>query len=176
MKLLIIISHWAVPVTIVGILIAGTIKKVRLYEVFIQGAMEGVKTTVKLTPYILAIFVAIGLFRASGALGFLVDLLRPFLSGLGVPAELVPLGLLKPLSGSASLGFTAELLHKHGPDTPLGIMASLIQGSSETTIYVFSLYLGSVQIRNGRHFLLVGLLNEWFVFLLAIMAGIMLTK
>lgn len=176
MKLLIIISHWAVPVTIVGILTAGAIKKVKLYEVFIQGAMEGVKTTVKLTPYLLAIFVAIGLFRASGALGFLVDLLKPFLSSLGIPAELFPLGLLKPLSGSASLGFTAELLQKHGPDTALGIMASLIQGSSETTIYVFSLYLGSVQIRNGRHLLLVGLLNEWFVFLLAVMAGIILAK
>jgi spore maturation protein B len=175
-NLLITISHWAVPVTIIGILIAGVIKRVRLYEVFVQGAMEGIKTTVKLTPYLLAIFVAIGLFRASGALGFLVDLLKPALSGLGIPAELVPLGLLKPLSGSASLGFTSELLQKHGPDTPLGIMASLIQGSSETTFYVFSLYLGSVQIRNGRHLLLVGLLNEWFVFLLAIAAGIMLTK
>lgn len=175
MNLLIAISHWAVPVIIIVILLAGLIKKVRLYEVFIQGAMEGVKTTVKLTPYLLAIFVAIGLFRSSGALEFLVKLLGPVLNRLGIPAELIPLGLLKPLSGSASLGFTVELLKRHGSDTPLGLMASLIQGSSETTFYVFSLYLGSVRIRDGRHILLVGLLNEWLVFLLAIMAGMILS-
>lgn len=174
MNLLITLSHWAVPVIILLILGAGMVKKVRLYEVFIQGAMEGIKTTVKLAPYLLAIFVAIGLFRSSGALGLLVHLLGPVLKGLGIPAELIPLGLLKPLSGSATLGFTAELLQKHGPDSPLGLIASLIQGSSETTFYVLSLYLGSVQIRDSRHLLLVGLLNEWFVFLLAIMAGMML--
>jgi len=174
MNLLITLSHWAVPVIILLILGAGMVKKVRLYEVFIQGAMEGIKTTVKLAPYLLAIFVAIGLFRSSGALGLLVDLLGPVLKGLGIPAELIPLGLLKPLSGSATLGFTAELLQKHGPDSPLGLIASLIQGSSETTFYVLSLYLGSVQIRDSRHLLLVGLLNEWFVFLLAIIAGMAL--
>ena len=174
MNLLITISHWAVPVIILLILGAGMVKKVRLYEVFIQGAMEGIKTTVKLAPYLLAIFVAIGLFRSSGALGMVVDLLGPVLKRFGIPAELVPLSLLKPLSGSATLGFTAELLQKHGPDSPLGLMASLIQGSSETTFYVLSLYLGTVQIRDSRHLLLVGLLNEWFVFLLAIIAGMML--
>mgnify|MGYP001333699994 CR=1 FL=1 len=176
MNLLVTISHWAVPVIILLILGAGVVKKVRLYEVFIQGAMEGIKTTVKLTPYLLAIFVAIGIFRSSGALGLVVKLLEPFLKGLGIPSELIPLGFLKPLSGSATLGFAAELLQKHGPDSPLGLMASLIQGSSETTFYVLSLYLGSVQIRDGRHLLLVGLLNEWFVFLLAIMAGMMLAN
>jgi spore maturation protein B len=176
MNLLITISQWAVPVIILLILGVGMVKRVRLYEVFIQGAMEGIKTTVKLTPYLLAIFVAIGLFRSSGALDLLVGLLKPILKGLGVPAELIPLGLLKPLSGSATLGFAAELLQKKGPDSPLGLMASLIQGSSETTFYVLSLYLGSVQIRDGRHLLLVGLLNEWFVFLLAIMAGMMLSR
>ncbi len=176
MNLLITVSHWAVPVIIIMILLAGIVKKVRLYEVFIQGAMEGIKTTVKLSPYLLAIFVAIGLFRSSGALGFLVNLLDPLLKIIGIPSELVPLGLLKPLSGSASLGFTAEMLKKYGPDTPLGLMASLIQGSSETTFYVFSLYLGSVRIRDGRHLLLVGLINEWFVFLLAIMVGMILTR
>jgi len=176
MNLLITISHWAIPVIILLILGAGVVKKVRLYEVFIQGAMEGIKTTIKLTPYLLAIFVAIGLFRSSGALSLVVNLLEPILKGLGIPAELIPLGLLKPLSGSATLGLAAELLQKHGPDSSVGLMASLIQGSSETTFYVLSLYLGSVRIRDGRHLLLVGLLNEWFVFLLAIIAGMMLAK
>ena len=176
MNLLTTISRWAVPLIILLFLGAGMVKRVRLYEVFIQGAMEGIKTTVKLTPYLLAIFVAIGVFRSSGALGLMVNCLEPILKGLRIPAELVPLGILKPLSGSATLGFAAELLQKHGPDSPLGLMASLIQGSSETTFYVLSLYLGSVQIRDGRHLLMVGLLNEWFVFLLAITAGMLLAR
>ncbi len=114
MNLLITFSHWTVPIIILFILGAGLAKKIHLYETFIQGAMEGVKTTVKLTPYLLAIFVAIGLFRSSGALNFLTNLLEPVLKGLGIPVELVPLAILKPLSGSASLGFTAEILQKHG--------------------------------------------------------------
>lgn len=176
MNLLITVSHWTVPIIILLILGSGLTKKIRLYEVFIQGAMEGVKTTVKLTPYLLAIFVAIGLFRSSGALNFITNLLEPVLKGLGIPAELLPLAILKPLSGSASLGFTAEILQKHGPDSPLGLMASLIQGGSETTFYVLSLYLGSVRIRDSRHLLLVGLLNEWFVFLLTIAVGMLIAK
>lgn len=176
MNLLTTISRWAIPVIILLILGIGMVKRVRLYEVFIQGAMEGIKTTVKLTPYLLAIFVAIGVFRSSGALDLMVKCLGPVLKRLSIPAELVPLGILKPLSGSATLGFTAELLQKYGPDSPLGLMASLIQGGSETTFYVLSLYLGSVQIRDGRHLLLVGLLNEWFVFLLAITAGMLLAR
>mgnify|MGYP005863625149 CR=1 FL=1 len=136
--------------------------------------MEGIKTTVKLTPYILAIFVAIGIFRSSGGLQIIIFILQPLLNLFRIPPDLVALGILKPLSGSASLGITAELLSKHGPDSPLGITASLIQGSSETTFYILSLYLGAVHLKNSRHILTVGLIAEFSAFILALIAGALL--
>lgn len=158
------ISQWAVPVLIFAVMMTAWRKKVPVYEVFVTGAMEGIKTAVKLTPYILAIFVAVGLFRLSGALHFLTSML----TWLGVPVDLITLGLLKPLSGSASLGITAEILQKHGPDSWAGIAASIIQGSSETTFYIVSLYLGSVSITEGRHILMTGLICEVAAFLLGL--------
>jgi spore maturation protein B len=168
------ISQWAIPVLLLLILGIGFKKKVKIYEVFIQGAMEGIKTTVRLTPYILAIFVAIGIFRSSGALDFVVYIFKPFLTFFHIPPDLLTLGLLKPLSGSASLGTTAELLNKYGPDSTTGITASIIQGSSETTFYVMSLYLGAVAIKNGRHILLMGLIAEFSAILLAVVIGSMM--
>ncbi|HOJ77669.1 MAG TPA: spore maturation protein [Bacillota bacterium] len=165
------ISKWSIPILLLLILIASYSKKIKVYEVFVQGAMEGLKTTFKLTPYILAIFVVIGLFRTSGALDFLVYLLRPLLKLTNLAPELLTLGLLKPLSGSASLGTTAELFTKYGPDSALGMTASLIQGCSETTFYVLSVYLGAVNIADSRHLLLVGLICEIVVFILALIIG-----
>jgi spore maturation protein B len=169
------IAYWAVPVLLILILMTAAHKKVKIYEVFIEGAMDGLKTTIKLTPYILAIFVAIGIFRASGALNFIVYVFRPLLNLLNIPPDLLTLGILKPLSGSASLGVTAELLNKYGPDSMIGATASLIQGSSETTFYIFSIYLGSVYIKDGRHALIMGLCGEFAAFLLAIALGALIS-
>lgn len=169
-------SYWSIPVLLVIVLGAGFLKGVKVYEVFIDGAFEGIKTTLKLTPYILAIFVAIGLFRNSGALSFMIYLLRPVIEFFHLPPDLLTLGILKPLSGSAALGTTAELLSKYGPDSRMGIIASIIQGSSETTFYVTSLYLGSVRIRDGRHILIVGLLSEFMAFLAAICIGSFISR
>lgn len=172
----VIISKWAIPALILIVLGMGYYKKVPIYEVFIQGAMEGLKTTLKLTPYLLAIFVAIGIFRTSGALPQLILWLHPLLNLLHIPPDLVTLGILKPLSGSASLGITADLLHKYGPDSTVGFMASLAQGSGETTFYIFSLYLGVIQTKNTRHILPMGLASEIFAFILAIYIGTLMTK
>lgn len=158
------VSQWTVPLLILAVIMAAACKKIPVYEVFVQGALEGLKLTARLTPYILAIYVAVGLFRASGLLNYF----NTILSWLGVPPDLITLGLLKPLSGSASLGLTAEILQKHGPDSMTGTMASLIQGGSETAFYVISLYLGSVGIKDGRHILLIGLLCEAFAFWMGI--------
>lgn len=165
------VSQWVIPVLLLVILGVGWKKKIKIYEVFIEGAMEGIKTTVRLTPYILAIFVAIGIFRNSGALDFVVYVVKPLLTFFNIPPDILTLGLLKPLSGSASLGTTAELLSKYGPDSNTGITASIIQGSSETTFYVMSLYLGSVAIKNGRHILWIGLIAEISAILLALVIG-----
>lgn len=165
------ISEWAIPLLLLIILGFGRFKKIHIYEVFIQGAMEGIRTTIKLTPYILAIFIAVGLFRSSGALDFIVYIFKPLLNLLKVSPDLLTLGILKPLSGSASLGITAELLHKYGPDSITGVTASIIQGSSETTLYVLSLYLGSIHIKDSRHTLIMGLTGELVAFILAIGIG-----
>jgi spore maturation protein B len=165
------ISEWAIPLLLLIILGFGRFRKIHVYEVFIQGAMEGIKTTIKLTPYILAIFIAVGIFRSSGALDLIVYFFRPFLNLLGISPDLLTLGILKPLSGSAALGITAELLHKYGPDSITGVTASIIQGSSETTLYVLSLYLGAIHIRDSRHTLMMGLTSELIAFILAMGIG-----
>ncbi|HOP74782.1 MAG TPA: spore maturation protein [Bacillota bacterium] len=171
MAWLIKLSHWCIPILLLAILGTGYYKKIKVYEVFIQGAIEGLQTTFKLMPYIIAIFTAIGLFRTSGALEWLLRLFRPVLLWLHLPPDLLTLGILKPLSGSAALGTTAELLSKYGPDSVLGMTASIIQGSCETTFYVISLYLGSVGIRDSRHLIAVGLISELAAFAMALWIG-----
>jgi spore maturation protein B len=165
------IANWSIPLLLAWILLAGYQNKVQVYEVFIQGALEGLRTTFKLSPYILAIFVAIGLFRTSGASDIMIRSLKPGLEWLHIPPELLTLALLKPLSGSASLGITAELLHKYGPDSLVGVTAAIAQGSSETTLYVLSLYLGAAKIRDSRHTLWMGLAGEFSAFLMAVAIG-----
>lgn len=165
------VSQWSIPLILILILAAAHKNKVRIYEVFVQGALEGLRTTFRLTPYILAIFVAIGLFRSSGALNLCINIAKPLLDLLRIPPDLLTLALLKPLSGSAALGITADLLQKYGPDSTMGLIASLAQGCSETTFYVLSLYLGSVNIREGRHTLLMGLTSEMAAFFMAISLG-----
>jgi spore maturation protein B len=165
------ISQWAIPILLLIILGFGRFKKIHLYEVFIQGAMEGIQTTIKLIPYIIAIFIAVGLFRGSGALDFMVYLVKPVFHSLKISPDLLTLGIIKPLSGSAALGITAEILQKYGPDSTTGVTASIIQSSSETTLYVLSLYLGAVHIKDSRHSLLMGLTGEMAAFILAIAIG-----
>jgi spore maturation protein B len=169
------IAQWAIPLILLVILGAGLEKKIPMYEVFVEGALEGIKIAVKLTPYILAIFVALNIFRVSGGLNFLVFILKPLLKIVPLPVDLLTLGILKPLSGSASLGITSELLVKHGPDSRLGLTASIIQGSSETTLYVLSLYLGVVHIKDSRHLVAIGLFSESIAFLIALLFGSLLS-
>jgi spore maturation protein B len=176
LTLITVISQWSVPLLLLLILGCGYKNKVRIYEVFVQGAFEGLRTVCKLFPYLLAIFVAIGLFRTSGALSLMVAAIEPILRLLQLPPELIMLALVKPLSGSASLAITADLLQKNGPDSPVGMMASLAQGSCETTFYVLSLYLGYVNIKNGRHTLIMGLTSELAAFILAVALGSMISR
>lgn len=168
---LIELSPWFIPLLILIVLGMGFYKRVKVYEVFIAGVIEGLQTTLKLAPYLIAIFAAISLFRNSGALNFLLYLFNPLIRGSNLHPDLLTLALLKPLSGSAALGTTAELLKQHGPDSALGITASIIQGSCETTFYVVSLYLGAVGLKDSRHLLAIGLSSEAVVFILAVILG-----
>lgn len=145
------ISLWAVPVLLVAIPLAGIVRGVKVYDVFIEGAKEGFEVAVRIIPFLVGILVAIGMFRGSGAMDLLMWLLRPIVAPVGFPPELVPLAVLRSLTGSGSLAFATDLVKTHGPDSLLGRMAATMYGSTETTFYVLAVYFGAVGVRRTRH-------------------------
>ncbi len=163
------LSVWAIPLFILVVLAWGEYKGVKVYETFIQGATEGLKTGFQLLPYFLAIFGALAVFKTSGALNLFCRIAAPLATVLCIPEEILPLGLIKPLSGSGTIGFMADLTQKHGPDSRLGIMASIIAGGSETTLYVLSVYLGAVGINRPKHLVGMGLLGDLTAFFVAVL-------
>jgi spore maturation protein B len=150
----------AIPLMFVVLLGWGILKKVKVYEVFVEGAKEGFTTAVRIIPYLVAMLVAIGIFRASGALELLTRVLSPVTALIGMPSETLAMALMRPLSGSGSLGVMTELMKVHGPDSLIGIMVSTMYGSSETTFYVLAVYFGSVGIRDTRHAVPVGIIAD----------------
>ncbi len=153
-----VVAILAIPFLIVAFVGYGAIKKVRVYEQFIEGAKEGFNIAVRIIPYLVAMLAAIGIFRAGGAMeGWLIPLLKYVTDPLGIPAEVLPMALMRPLSGSGSLGIMAETMSVYGPDSLIGIMTSTFYGSSETTFYVLAVYFGAVNIKNIRHALAGGL-------------------
>jgi spore maturation protein SpmA len=143
-------SDWLLPVLIVAMLLYGFAKGVAVYDAAIAGAREGFQVAVRIIPYLVAIVVAAGMFRASGLLDVLIRVVGPILRPLGFPAEALPMALLRPLSGSGAFGVMAEILETHGPDSFVGLLTSTLQGSTETTFYVLVLYLAAAGVRNAR--------------------------
>ncbi len=150
------ISILAIPLILLVFLAYGVKKKINLYEAFTNGAKEGFDIAVRIIPYLVAMLVAIGVFRASGGMDFLVRILSPVTNLIGMPAEVLPMALMRPLSGSGSIGIMTELMAQHGPDSFIGVLASTILGSTETTFYVLALYFGSVNIKRTRHAVIAG--------------------
>jgi spore maturation protein B len=172
-----IISVVAIPFLIMLFLGWGFFKKVKVYEVFIEGSKDGFNVAVKIIPYLVAMLVAIGIFRASGAMDLVIAALAPITNLIGMPPETLPLAILRPLSGSGSLGLMTELMKVHGPDSFIGVLASTMYGSSETTFYILAVYFGAVGIKNTRHALPAGLIADVFgmlgaVFICRIFFGI----
>lgn len=156
-----VISILAIPLLIFVFIGYGALKKVKVYEQFVEGAKEGFNIAVRIIPYLVAMLVAIGIFRAGGAMdNWLIPLLRIITDPIGFPAEALPMALMRPLSGSGSLGIMAETMAVHGPDSYLGILVSTFFGSTETTFYVLAVYFGAVNIKNTRHALPAGLLAD----------------
>ena len=145
------ISLWAIPVMLVGIPFVCLLRKVKVYDVFIEGAKEGFEVAVKIIPFLVGILVAIGMFRASGAMELLLAGLRPVAVATGFPADLIPLAILRSLSGSGSLALTTDIIKTQGPDSLLARMAATMYGSSETTFYVLAVYFGAIGVRRTRH-------------------------
>jgi len=155
-----LLSDWALPATLAGILVAGVARRIPVYDAFVTGAKEGFTTSVSLIPQLVAMMVAVSVFRSSGALSILVSALHPLLAWLHFPPELLPLALLRPISGSASLALVTDLFKTHGPDSFVGRVASVMQGSTDTTLYVLTVYFGSIGIRRPRYAVKVGLLSD----------------
>lgn len=154
------ISKWAIPSLLFFIPLIGYLRGVRVYESFVQGASDGFKTAVKIIPFLVGMLVALGVFRASGAMDLFATALNPLLTFFQVPAEIIPLAIMRPLSGGGALGIAAELIGAYGPDSFIGRLASTMQGSTDTTFYVLTVYFGSIGIVRYRYALTLGLIAD----------------
>jgi len=145
------ISLWAIPVLLVGIPLIVFARNIKVYDVFIDGAKKGFQVAVRIIPFLVGILVAIGMFRASGAMDILTFILRSLLSATRFPPDIFPLVILRTLSGSGSLALTTDIVKQFGPDSLIGRTAATIYGGSETTFYVLAVYFGAIGVKRTRH-------------------------
>jgi spore maturation protein SpmA/spore maturation protein SpmB len=166
------ISPWIIPALMVGFLSFGLVRRVRVYEVFVEGAKDGFRVALRIIPYLVAILVAVDMLRASGALDAMVGLLSGITGRFGLPAEALPMALMRPLSGSGAYGILASIINDPaiGPDSYTGYLVSTLQGSTETTFYVLAVYFGAVQVRRIRHSLAAGLTADVAGVIFAVLA------
>jgi spore maturation protein SpmA len=153
-------SIWTLPALVGGLLLFGWARGVRVYDSLVEGAKEGFQVALRIIPYLVAILVAVGMFRASGGIDLMVALLAPVTELIRMPAEALPMALLRPLSGSGALGVMSEIMTVHGADSFIGYMVSTFQGSTETTFYVLAVYFGAVNVKKTRHTLPACLLAD----------------
>lgn len=153
-------GHWMLPAIVATLVLVGWSRGVRVYETLVQGAKEGFQVALRIIPFLVAILVAVGMFRASGGITLLVDSVGPLTSLIGMPAEVLPMAILRPLTGSGALAVMTEVMTVHGPDSLIGYMVSTIQGSTETTFYVLAVYFGAVGVTRTRHALPACLLAD----------------
>jgi len=151
MKTIQLISQLIIPLFILLVVGYGLVKKVRVYDSFVAGAKDGITVVIKIFPYLLAIFVAVKSFQASGAFAFTKDLFHSILPALNIPLEVISIAIIKPLSGSASIGVFTDIIKTTGPDSLASRMAAVIMGSAETTFYILAVYLGAVGIKKTRY-------------------------
>jgi spore maturation protein B len=161
-------SVFVLPAMIVGIPLYGLFKKVPVYESFVEGGKEGFGLAVRIIPYLVAILFAIGMFRASGAMEALATFLSPVLALIGMPAEVLPMAIVRPLTGSGSVAIVADLAARFGESSMITRMASTMFGSTETTFYVIAVYFGAVNVSKTRHALPAGLIADVSAMLLAV--------
>ena len=165
-----IVSPWFIPGITIGFLAFGMARKVHIYEVFVEGAKEGFQVAVKIIPYLVAILVAMGMLRASGAIDAVANTLGAWTKAAGLPPEGLLMAMIRPISGSGAYGVVASIIKNPsiGPDSYTGYLVSTLQGSSETTFYVLALYFGAVQVRRIRQALLAGLTAEFIAVVAAV--------
>ncbi len=160
MEILARIGMYSFPLLLLGVPVYAWYKGIRVYETFVEGAEEGLKIVVTTLPYLVAIFVGVSCLRGSGALDVISRFLAVILKPLGIPADILPLVVIRPISGSGALAITGELLRHYGPDSPFGLLASILQGATDTSFYVVTLYFGAAKIRKPGHALTACLFGD----------------
>ncbi|RWZ60221.1 spore maturation protein [Halobacillus fulvus] len=168
------ISVWLIPGLIATVLITAVWKRVPAYEVFVEGSKEGIQIAISLLPFLLGMMVSIAIFQASGAMGAVLKVFEPLFTMLSIPEEILPLAFIRPISGTASLGMATELIRTHGPDSFIGQLVSTMQGSTDTTLYIITVYFGAVGIKRMGDALKVGLLADFVGIVAAIIVVIIL--
>ncbi|MGY4690165.1 spore maturation protein [Salibacterium sp. K-3] len=151
------VSIWVVPMLLFAVIIHAAIKRVPAYDCFVEGGKDGFQMAVSLIPYLVGMITAVSVFRASGAMELFITALSPVLSLIGMPAEIAPLAMIRPISGTGALGMMSSLLAEHGPDSFIGRLASTMQGSTDTTLYVITIYFGAAGVKRIGDALKVGL-------------------
>lgn len=168
--LLQLVQSWAFPSLIAGLLLIGVAGRVSVYDSMIAGAREGLEVAVRIVPYLVAIMAAVKMLRVSGLLDVVIQKVAPLTNAIGVPAEVLPMAILRPLSGSGAFGVMGETLQSYGPDSFIGMLASTLQGSTETTFYVLALYYGAARVTQSRHTLAACLTGDLAGFIGAVAA------
>lgn len=154
------LSASAIPIIILIILFYGIKEKKKVFDIFLEGATEGIKIVIKLFPTLVGIFLAVGSLRNSGILDFIIKLISPIINILKIPSQILPLAMLRPISGSASMGVAVDIMQKYGVDTTIGMITSCIMGSTETTFYTIAIYTACVKIKKIRFVLIAALLAD----------------
>lgn len=160
-----LLSLYAIPALLLLIPLYGLIKRQPVYELFVEGAAEGVSMALQILPYLMAMLVAAAVFRASGAFAALAQAIEPVTDFFGVPPQVLPLALMRPLSGSGALALASDIIRESGPDSFTGLLASVMQGSTDTTFYILAVYFGSVGVKKYRYALTVGLSADMVSFI-----------
>lgn len=169
MEYITLLSVWVIPIFILIILLTAIKKQLPAYELFVEGGKEGIEMAFSLLPFLVGMIVSITILRSSGALDAFIVMISPLLLWINVPAEIVPLALVRPISGTAALGLTAELTQNYGPDSFIGRLAATMQGSTDTTLYILTVYFGAVRVTQMRYALKVGLLADLIGIIMAIL-------
>lgn len=162
------ITKAIMPIIIAAIIIYGMLKGVKVYECFVEGAKDGIKICLNIFPYLLAMLLAVTIFRVSGAMDYVIAFIKPAAEVIGLPPQLVPLAIIKPLSGSGALGVFADILKKYGTDSYIGLVASVMMASTETIFYTVTVYYGAVKIKRIRHTLWAAVMADMTALILAV--------
>lgn len=168
MKVLEFISFLMIPLMILGIITYGLVKKVKVYELFLEGVKEGLTVMLHIFPSLLSIMIAIGIFKSSGAMEIVTNLLIPISKIFGIPNEIMPIGIMRSISGGASVGLLADTLNTYGADSLIGRIASTVMGSSETTLYVLAVYIAATSVKDTRNVLYISLFSDFVAIVLAV--------